>query len=100
MIGGFMLSNEHIYGYSQYKKLKIGDLISWPELNQINGLTTPEKIKRFGVITSLYIVYRSDRKVAIVKVLPLTDKESNSSEREILAICVEIVNKTKESSVV
>lgn len=95
-----MLSSDNIFGYTQYKKLNIGDIVSWSDLNELNGIASPEKIKKFGVITSLYIATRSERKVAIVKVLPLSDKEKNNNEREIMAVCIEIVKNIKESSIV
>ncbi len=89
-----MLSINNIFGYSQYIKLKIGDLVSWSELGDYNGLAVPEKIKKIGVISSLYLSYRGDRQVALAKVLQLTD---DGREKEILVISLEIVNKTKES---
>jgi len=90
-----MLYEENVFGYSQYKKLKVGDLVCWSDLAEINGLTLPEKIKKFGIISSLYFVKRGDRQVAIAKVVPLAD---NSREREILAISLEIVTKQRVSS--
>lgn len=89
-----MLSAESIFGYSQFKKINIGDIVSWSELQSYNNLTLPTKEKKFGIVSGLFIAHRGDRKVAIAKVLPLT--ESNI-EKEILAISLEIVTKTKES---
>jgi len=91
----FMLYEENVFGYAQYKKLKVGDLVSWSELVEMNGLTIPEKIKKFGIISSLYIVLRGDRKVALAKVVPLSEI---SKEREILTISLEIVTKQRASS--
>jgi|688.fasta_scaffold237047_2 hypothetical protein len=90
-----MLYEENVFGYAQYKKLKVGDLVSWSELVEMNGLTIPEKIKKFGIISSLYIVLRGDRKVALAKVVPLSEI---SKEREILTISLEIVTKQRASS--
>ncbi len=90
-----MLYEENVFGYAQYKKLKVGDLVSWSELVEMNGLTIPEKIKKFGIISSLYIVLRGDRKVALAKVVPLSEI---SKEREILTISLEIVTKQRVSS--
>jgi hypothetical protein len=90
-----MLYEENIFGYSQYRKLKVGDLVCWSDLAEINGLTLPEKIKKFGIISSLYIVLRGDRKVALAKVVPLSEI---SKEREILTISLEIVTKQRASS--
>ncbi len=89
-----MFSINNIFGYSQYVKLKIGDLVSWSELTDYNGLAVPEKIKKIGVISSLYLSYRGDRQVALAKVLQLSD---GGKEKEILVISLEIVNKTRES---
>ena len=86
--------NNNIFGYSQYTKLRIGDLVSWSELGDYNGLATPEKIKKFGVISSLFLAYRGDRQVALAKVLQLSE---HGKEKEILVISLEIVNKTRET---
>jgi len=85
-----------IFGYTQYKKLNIGDLVSWSELGEYNKIVSPEKIKKFGIISQLLIVHRGDRKVAVAKVIPLNDSQR---EKEVLVISLEIVNKTKESLV-
>lgn len=84
----------NVFGYSQYVKLKIGDLVSWSELTDYNGLAIPDKIKKIGVISSLYLAYRGDRQVALAKVLQLSE---HGREKEILAISLEIVTKTRES---
>ena len=89
-----MFSINNIFGYSEYVKLKIGDLVSWSEVTDYNGLAIPEKIKKIGVISSLYLAYRGDRQVALAKVLQLSD---GGNEKEILVISLEIVNKTRES---
>jgi len=85
-----------VFGYTQYKKLNIGDLVSWSELGEYNKIVSPEKIKKFGIISQLLIVHRGDRKVAVAKVIPLNDSQR---EKEVLEISLEIVNKTKESLV-
>lgn len=89
-----MLSAESIFGYSQFKKINIGDIVSWSELQSYNNLTLPTKERKFGIVSSLFIATRGDRKVALAKVVPLYD---SSVEKEILAISLEIVTKTKES---
>jgi len=89
-----MFSINSIFGYSQYVKLKVGDLVSWSELADYNGIAGPEKIKKFGVISSLYLAYRGDRQVALAKVLQLSE---NGREKEILVISLKIVNRTRES---
>lgn len=91
----FSIDN-NVFGYSQYKKLNIGDLVSWFEIDSYNNIAIPDKIKKFGIISGLSITYRGDRKVAIVKVIPLNQEQR---EKEVLAISIEIVNKTKESLV-
>jgi hypothetical protein len=85
-----------IFGYTQYKRLNIGDLVSWIELGEYNIIAAPDKIKKFGVISQLLVAHRGDRKVALAKVIPLNNVER---EKEILVISLEIVNKTKESLV-
>jgi hypothetical protein len=95
MIGGFMLSNDSIFGYTQYKKLKVGDLVSWSELAEFNGITLIDKIKKFGVISSLFVANRGERQVALAKVISFSDQ---GKEKEILVISLEIVKKTRESS--
>ena len=90
------LHTKDIFGYTQYKKLKIGDLVSWSELGEYNKIVSPDKIKKFGIISQLLIVHRGDRKVAVAKVIPLNDSQR---EKEILVISLEIVNKTNESLV-
>lgn len=89
-----MLSGESIFGYAQFKKINIGDIVSWSELQSYNNLTLPTKEKKFGIVSSLFVAHRGDRKVAIAKVMPLSD---SNQEKEILAISLEIVTKTKES---
>ncbi len=89
-----MLSKDSVFGLSQYKKLNIGDIVSWSELQQHGKITIPIKTKKFGIISNLFIADRGDRKVALAKVVPLN--ESNN-EKEILAISLEIVTKSKES---
>lgn len=91
----FSIDN-NVFGYSQYKKLNIGDLVSWFEIDSYNNIAIPDKIKKFGIISGLSIAYRGDRKVAIVRVIPLNQEQR---EKEVLAISIEIVNKTKESLV-
>lgn len=86
--------NNDVFGYTQYKKLNIGDLVSWSELGAYNKIVIPEKIKKFGIISQLLIVHRGDRKVAVARVITLDD---SPREKEILVISLEIVNKTKES---
>lgn len=91
-----MLSGESIFGYSQFKKINIGDIVCWSELQSYNALTLPIKEKKFGIVSSLFIATRGDRKVALAKVVPLHE---SSIEKEILVISLEIVTKTKESLV-
>lgn len=88
-----MLSSDSVFGYSKYIKLNIGDIVSWSELQTYNKIILPTKEKKFGVISSLFIDNRGDRKVALAKVVPLNE---TSMEKEILVISLEIVNKTKE----
>ena len=90
-----MLSSDSIFGYTQYKKLRVGDLVSWSELAEFNGITLIDKIKKFGVISSLFLAHRGDRQVALAKVISFADQ---GKEKEILVISLEIVKKTRESS--
>ncbi len=90
-----MFSNDNdVFGYSQYLKLKIGDFVSWTELPTEKIIITPDKIKKFGVISHLYIAHRGDRRVAIARVVPFND---SAREKDILVISLQIVQKTKES---
>lgn len=91
-----MLSNDSIFGYAQFKKINIGDIVSWSELSSYNNFKIPVKERKFGIVSSLFIASRGDRKVALAKVVPLNE---SSVEKEILVISLEIVTKTKESLV-
>jgi hypothetical protein len=92
----FMLFSDSVFGLAQLKKLNIGDIVSWSELESYNNIKLPIKNKVFGVVSSLFIAERGDRKVALAKVVPLNN---SSVEKEILVISLEIVTKTKESLV-
>ena len=48
-----------VFGYTQYKKLNIGDLVSWSELGEYNKIVSPEKIKKFGIINSYMIKHNT-----------------------------------------
>lgn len=93
-----MFSNDNdIFGYSQYLKLKIGDFVSWTELPTDKIIVTLDKIKKFGVISHLYIAHRGSRRVAIATVVPFND---SIGEKDILVISLQIIHKIKESLVV
>ena len=90
-----MFSNDNdIFGYSQYIKLKIGDFVSWTELPNDKIIVSPDKIKKFGIISYLYVAHRGDRRVAIARVVPFND---TVREKDILVISLQIVHKIKES---
>lgn len=93
-----MFSNDNdIFGYYQYVKLKIGDFVSWTELPNEKGIILPDKTKKFGVISHLYIAHRGDRRVAIARVIPFSEEVK---EKDVLVISLQIVQKTKESLIV
>lgn len=81
---------DYIFGESTLKKIKIGDIISWSELSSTETIiVSPEMRKRFGFVSKLEVVYRGDRKVAIVKVIPM----GSMHEKEVLAVCVSLVSR-------
>lgn len=81
---------DYIFGGSTLKKIKIGDIISWSELSNTETIiVSPEMRKRFGFVSKLEVVYRGDRKVAIVKVIPM----GSMYEKEVLAVCVSLVSR-------
>ena len=81
---------DYIFGESTLKKIKIGDIISWSELSNTETIiVSPEMRKRFGFVSKLEVVYRGDRKVAIVKVIPM----GSMHEKEVLAVCVSLVSR-------
>jgi len=93
-----MSNDDHIFGEATLKKLKVGDIISWSELEgstQITKLVSPNMRKRFGFVSKIEIVYRGERKVGIVKVIPM----GSVYEKEVLAVCVSLVSQQKNYEV-
>lgn len=89
-----LVDDDYVFGDSALKKLKIGDIVSWSELKESRGstiITSPEMRRIFGIISKLETTLRGDRKVGIVKVIPMGDL----MEKEILAICVSLVSQHK-----
>jgi hypothetical protein len=83
------MTQDYVFGGSALKKIKIGDIISWSELaDSENNIVSPEMRKRFGLVSKLEIVFRGDRKVGIVKVIPM----GSMFEKEVLAVCVSLVS--------
>ena len=84
---------ENVFGNSTLKKLKIGDIVSWSELEDFGniGLVSPTMRKKFGFVTKLEIVFRGDRKVGIVKLVPM----GTLIEKEVLAVCVTLVSQQR-----
>jgi hypothetical protein len=83
------MTQDYVFGESTLKKIKIGDIICWSELaNSENVIASPEMRKRFGFVSKLEIVFRGNRKVGIVKVIPM----GSMFEKEVLAVCVSLVS--------
>jgi len=84
--------NEAPFGIRSYERLNIGDLVRWRELSDDGRVKNP----LFGLITELYVKVRGNRKVALVKVTQISSYKNNlaslGKEREILAVCVELVS--------
>ncbi len=84
--------NEAPFGIRSFERLNIGDLVRWRELSDDGRVKKP----LFGLITELYIKVRGNRNVALVKVTQISSYKNNlaamGKEREILAVCVELVS--------
>lgn len=87
-----MFDSDNTFGGSLIKKFNIGDLVSWTELQHY---TDQEKCKKLGVISEIKNVIRSERPVAIAKILDL----ERAKEKEIMLISLTLVSKAKENSV-
>ncbi len=80
---------EHIFGEYTLKRLKIGDIVCWSELaDTTKGIVKPDMKKRFGFVSKIEIVNRGNRKVGIVKVIPM----GSTIEKEVLAVCISLVS--------
>lgn len=94
---------EPVFGSRQFKKLKVGDLVSWIEWlveSSAHPVENPEdplhtrKNKRFGVISELYIEDRVQRRVAMAKVVPMnTINQNHIHEKSLLATSLKLVSK-------
>jgi len=70
--------------------IKVGDIVSWSELSDVNTpVIFPQMKKRFGIASKLEIVFRGDRRVAIIKVIPM----GLTTEKEVLAVCISLVSR-------
>ena len=86
------MTQDYVFGETTLKKLKIGDIICWSELaDSEKSIVSPEMRKRFGFVSKLEIVFRGDRKVGIVRVIPM----GSMFEKEVLAVCVSLVSHQK-----
>jgi hypothetical protein len=80
---------DEVFGQKAMSKINIGDIVCWSELSDVNTtIISPIMKKRFGFVSRLEIVFRGDRKVGIVKVIPM----GSTTEKDILAVCVSLVN--------
>lgn len=81
---------ESVFGSSTIKKLKIGDIVSWSELedSENKALVSPAMRKRYGLVSKLEVSFRGNRKVGIVKIIPM----GSMLEKEVLAVCVTLVS--------
>lgn len=87
---------EYVFGENTLKKIKIGDIVSWSELTDIGaGIVSPEMRKKFGFVSKLEIVNRGNRKVALVKVIPM----GSIYEKEVLAVCISLVSRQQNYDV-
>lgn len=83
------MTTDYVFGESTLKKIRVGDIICWSELAESTSpIATPEMRKRFGFVSKLEVVFRGDRKVGIVKVIPM----GSIYEKEVLAVCVSLVS--------
>jgi len=95
-------ADETIFGNKQFKKLNIGDLVSWTEWVWENtGEVDPDggeplsarQSKCIGVISELYVEDREIRKVAMAKVVPMNNnKDKSLREKSLLVTSLKLVS--------
>lgn len=90
-----MFEKDNIFGELTSKKFDIGDIVWWPELKMMGKLYTPEKEKKFGIISRIEIVFRSNRKVVVAKVIEM----GTTNEKDILIVCLNLVSKVNNKIV-
>jgi hypothetical protein len=84
------MENDYAFGEKTLNKIKVGDIVSWSELSDVNTpIIFPLMKKRFGIASKLEIVFRGDRRVAIIKVIPM----GLTTEKEVLAVCISLVSR-------
>ena len=77
-----------VFGQQSLNKLKIGDIVSWSELSDVSSnIVFRQMSKRFGFVSRFEIAFRGNRKVAIVKVIPM----GSTIEKDVLAVCLSLV---------
>ncbi len=84
--------SEEPFGFKNLKKLDVGDLVRWSELEK----TGYKQEKKVGIISELYLEQRGNRNVAIAKVHEVTNKKNLSPmgrQREILVVNLELLSK-------
>jgi hypothetical protein len=84
--------SEKPFGFKNLKKLDVGDLVRWSELEK----TGYKQEKKVGIISELYLEQRGNRNVAIAKVYEVTNKQNVSPmgrRREILVVNLELLSK-------
>ena len=93
---------ETIFGNKQFKKLNIGDLVSWTEwIWDQTGFVDPDggeptnsrRAECIGIISELYIEDREIRQVAMAKVVPMNNKNDKSlREKSMLVTSLKLVS--------
>jgi hypothetical protein len=94
--------DETIFGNKQFKKLNIGDLVSWTEwIWEQPGIVDPDgsepvhsrRAECIGIISELYIEDREIRQVAMAKVVPMNNKKDKSlREKNMLVTSLKLVS--------
>ncbi len=90
------MSEDSIFGSLAQKKFSIGDMVCWSELAMIGKLYTPNKEKRFGIISSIDTVSRGDRKVVLAKIITVQEP---LVMKEILVVCLTMISKASNKEV-
>jgi hypothetical protein len=91
--GFYLFENEKAFGELISKKFQIGDLVSWTELASEGAIYLAEKEKKFGIISKIEKVIRSEREIVIAKVI----ETKSYKEKDLLIVCLSIVSKVNSS---
>ena len=80
---------EHIFGNSKLKKIKTGDLVRWHSLVKENE---PSYKENLGIVTSVGIMHRGGRDVAIARIIPLGGGKPSGGEIEMFLACLKVIS--------